>query len=557
MLKKKKRVEEPKFKMLDEASTKKEKKVKIKKEKEPKVKKEKKPKKKHIMGPIEFLFNFISLVFMLGVALYFGGRSLYYYSKQNVKIKAEAMTVNGLVVQNNDIVKDNSDGLHQDSEGYYFKGKVENNYVMIDNRLFRIMRVNNNDTVKLVSEGYAASFMWGENPNYKDSNVQNWLNKTEKEHSGIYYNTINNIEKRLVKTEYSEDILRDGKIITLEEFNKEKEEEAKKLEEEKKKAEEAKEEEKKEEVKEEKKTSKKTTKTEDKKTSKKKDDKTDEKEKEEPEVKKDKEYVSLLTVKDYTLANGMSSYLNTGKMFFLLGLNDENENLYVEEDGSIQSTDSLAGYGIRPVITLKKNTVVVSGSGTKDDPYIVKNDGTNYVDSYVKLGEDIWKVSGIEGDNLKLYLNGYLKENGNEVVRNYSSYNSIYDLGDWTNVGNYLNNGYVNSLSYQGVLTNCNFYTGEISDDAGYSFANIYNKTVNTRVGLLNIFDYVSNNDLSDYFHTNLTSEIGSMEYNRYASGLLEEADVRDTKHIVPVVCINKNSIKNGEGSLNNPYKVE
>ena len=74
---------------------------KKKREKLPKVKKEKKIKKKHIMGPIEFIFNFISLVFMLGVALYFGGRSLYYYSKQNVKIKEEAMTVNGLIVQNN------------------------------------------------------------------------------------------------------------------------------------------------------------------------------------------------------------------------------------------------------------------------------------------------------------------------------------------------------------------------------------------------------------------------------------------------------------------------
>ena len=199
---------------------KKEKIPKIKKEKEPKIKKEKKVKekktrKKHIMGPIEFIFNFISLVFVLGVALYYGGRSLYYYSKQNVKIKEEAMTVNGLVVQNNDIAKENTDGLHQDNDGYYFKGKVENNYVMFENRLFRIVRVNNDNTVKLISEDFGATFMWGENPNYKDSNVQNWLTKTEKEHSGVYYNTINDIEKVLVKTTYSEDILKDGKIITL------------------------------------------------------------------------------------------------------------------------------------------------------------------------------------------------------------------------------------------------------------------------------------------------------------------------------------------------------
>ena len=507
---------------------------KIKREKLPKVEKEKKIKKKHIMGPIEFIFNFISLVFMLGVALYFGGRSLYYYSKQNVKIKEEAMTVNGLIVQNNDIAKENTDGLHQDSDGYYFKGNVTTNYVMIENRLFRVMRVNNDDTVKLISEDFATSFMWGENSSYENSNIQNWLNKKDLEHSGVYYNTLGD-SKLLVKTEYEENALKDGKIITLEELNKEQEES---------KLEEAK-----EEVKEEK-SEKKTE--EEKKTTKKKDTK----EKEET-VKKLSDYVTILTIKDYIAANGKSSYLNNGKMFYLLGLSEDSENLYVEEDGSIQSTDSLSGYGIRPVITIKKNVEVVKGSGTKEDPYVVKSSKKNYVDSYVKLGDDVWKVSSLEGDTLKLYLNGYLKSNGQDVYRNYSSYNSIYDVNEWSNIGNYLNNSYVNSLPYNGVLTNCNFYTGEISDDAGYNFTNIYNKTVNARVGLLNIFDYVSNNELSDYFHINLTSEVGSMEYNIYSNGLLEEADVRDSKHIVPVVCINKDSIKSGEGSLNNPYKVE
>ena len=524
---------------------KKEKIPKIKKEKVVREKKEKKPKKKHVMGPIEFLFNFVSIVFMLGVALYFGGRSLYYYSKQNIKIKEEAMTVNGLIIQNNNIAKESTDGLHQDNDGYYFKGKVENNYVMYENRLFRVVRVNNDDTVKMIMENFGASFMWGDEANYKDSNVRNWLEKTELEHSGIYYDTLSDVKKNLVKTEYSEDILKDGKIISLEEFNKEKEEEAKKLEEEKNKTEEEKTEEvKEEETKEEKKTTKKKETEE-------------EKEEEKVEVKKEKDYITILTVKDYTLANGMSSYLNNGKMFYLLGLNDDNENLYVEEDGSIQSTDSTAGYGIRPVITLKKNTEVVSGSGTKDDPYVVKSSTKNYVDSYVRLGNENWKVSSVEGDNLKLYLNGYIKSGDQEVVRNYSSYNSIFNVFDFGNIATYLNGGYVNSLSYKDKLVDCAFYTGEISDDAGYKFTNIYSRNVNAKVGLLNIFDYVSNNDLSDFFHINLTSEIGSMEYNTYSNGLLEEADVRDVKHIVPVVCINKNSIKNGDGSHDNPYKVE
>ncbi len=67
------------------------------------MKKNKKAKKKHLLGTKEFIFNFLSLVAMIGVGIYFGYRSLYYYSKQNVKIKEEAMTLNGLIKENNSI----------------------------------------------------------------------------------------------------------------------------------------------------------------------------------------------------------------------------------------------------------------------------------------------------------------------------------------------------------------------------------------------------------------------------------------------------------------------
>ena len=94
-------------------------------------KKSRKKKKKHLIGPKEFLFNFISLVLMIGVGVYFGYRSLYYYSKQNRQFVAEAQTLNGTVVHNTPVVYDDEVGLHQDSLGYYYKGNVINNYVSL------------------------------------------------------------------------------------------------------------------------------------------------------------------------------------------------------------------------------------------------------------------------------------------------------------------------------------------------------------------------------------------------------------------------------------------
>ena len=40
------------------------------------------------------------------------------------------------------------------------------------------------------------------------------------------------------------------------------------------------------------------------------------------------------------------------------------------------------------------------------------------------------------------------------------------------------------------------------------------------------------------------------------ANGLLYDSDVTDNKHIVPVVSIDINSIKSGNGKLDNPFVV-
>ena len=452
--------------------------------------KKKKKKEKHVLSKGEFAFNFLSLVAIIGVGIYFGYRSLYYYSKQNMKIKEEAQTLNGLIIQNNPVAKKDEVGLHQDTEGYYFKGKVENNYVKFFNQVYRVIRINDDNSVRMINEDINASFMWGEDSHYKGSNIWKFLNKVkDNNNSGIYLDTIPNYEKYLKKTKYSEDKLLSGKVESSDKILK--------------------------------------------------------------------DYGTLLTIKDYTSANGKESYLNNGKIFNLVGFNEDKENLYIEEDGSVQAGDNLEGFGIRVVITLKENTTVVGGAGTKEDPYVINTgEDKTYINSYVKLGNDMWRVYQ-DGDSLKLNLDGYIKVGDNEVIRNYSLTNSVFNLSDKKNIAYYLNTDYLNSLSYNGILLDTNYNIGEISDDAGYSIDNIYNKTVTSKVGLLNIFDFISNSELENYFFINTTSEVGSMQYDRFKNGLLEESDVRDVKHIVPTICIDKKSIKSGTGTADDPYTVE
>lgn len=454
-----------------------------------KPKKTVKIKKKHLERT-EFIFNFLSLVALISIGVYFGGRSLYYYSKQNIIIKEEAQTLNGYIINNDlNVVQGDADGLHHDTDGYFFKGNVENNYVWFGNRMFRVLRVYNDNSVKLVSEDLAATFTYGEESAYRTSNVRKWLTKIKNPVSGVYYDSLPNIENFSEKTNYSEDVMKDGKV--------------------------------------------------------------------EPSKTYASDYVTTLSISDYILATGKNSFLNNGKIFYLLGFDSDNNNLFVDEDGSIQSCDFTEAYGVRAVITLKGNTVISSGTGIKDDPYVVDlGENKNHVDSYIKLGDDIWKVFYDKNGILKLYLNGYLKDNEQEVLYNYSSKDSYFDLSDKNSLAYYLNNYYLSKLNYSGIMLDVDFYTGEISDGVGFNYYNIYDNKVTCKVGLLNIYDYVSNNQLDDYFRVNNTG-LGGMEYVSYGNGLITLSKVSDAKHIVPVIAINSNNIKNGDGSLENPYVVE
>ena len=443
---------------------------------------------KHYLNKYEFIFNLISLITIIIIVLYFGIRSFYYYGVQNSPKKTETPELNEIIINNNKVVK-NKDGLHRNNDGYYFKGRNVNNYVYVFNRIFRIISINDSGTIKLVSENNVASFMWGEDSSYKKSNLYTWLTKTDNEYSGVYYDTLPNPNKFIVKTNYSEDILSD-------------------------------------------------------------------------KVKKGKnsysDYVTSLGIADYINSGASKGFLNNNKIFYLIGNNKNKEKLYVNEDGEIETSDGLDGYGIRAVITLKKGIQITGGDGTSNSPYVIKQDkDTNYIDSYVKLGNDTWKIYNEENGLLKMYLYGYITNNGVQVLREYSNKNSLFNLNNKNNIAYYLNNTYLNSLSYNYYLVSNKFYIGEISDESGYIYKNIYNNVIECKVGLLNIFDYVSNNLFDDYFHLNNTSEISDIEYSTNSRGLVEEVDVTEKKHIVPVISINANIIKNGDGTINNPYVVE
>ena len=444
------------------------------------AKKKTKKTRKVIRGG-EMFFCVISLLLMIALGLYFGGRSFYYYSKQNVKIREEAKTLNGMIMSTYKVTKEEN-GLHQDTDGYYFKGNISNNYVNYGNRLFRVIRINNDGTIKAISEDVAATFMWGNKDSYQESILKKWLDYNDLYYVGVYYNTLPNPNNYLVKTKYTEDTLDGSKVKN---------------------------------------------------------------------GKKEYEnYVTTLGIKDYSNADGKNSFININKSFWIVGHDKDNSNLIIDSDGSITPATTYESYGVRAVITFKKNVEVTGGDGSVDSPFTIKlGEDANKVGSYVKLGDDIWKVYFENKDTLRLHLDTVLYNNI------YSNTGSIYDPKEKNSIANRLNSEFIYSKSYKDIVINDYYYTGEISTDTDYDYIEFYHKSVYCKVGLLNIFDYHTDN-MDNYFYMTTTSGVGSMIFVNHNDGTLEDASVKDTKGVVPVITIKKGSIKNGSGTKDDPYTV-
>ena len=455
------------------------------------MKKSKKKKEKHIVGTKELVFDIVSIVIIVIMGIYFGYRSIFYYSKETTKKKEEKNTLAAAIINNNKITKEDN-GFRKDKEGYYFSGKVENNYLKAFGRMYRIIDVSNDNVVKVISDNNEGTMIFGNDNVYSTSNVNMWLNKTTEPNSGIYYNSIPAVEKLLNQISYCDGELQKDKIKCT--------------------------------------------------------------------TEKQKAYFTILDVEDYVRALGKNSYLNNGTYSYILGYNKDKENLVITDEGNIVGVSNYEGYGIRAVMEFKKNITVSSGTGTKEDPYVINQEGNdNNIYRYVRLGTDNYQIIEEKDNYLKLKSLDYMKVNNNYLEKAFNKTNTQFSLLSKTNIGYYLNKNYYNILTYGQYLIDCTFNIGEISlnQDTMYKYTNIYKDSVQAKIGLLNMFDLNYNNEESDYYLINTTSTVGSMAYVVNNKGYIEEVQGIEEKKIVPVICIDKSTIKAGDGNINSPYVVE
>ena len=93
--------------------------------------------------------------------------------------------------------------------------------------------------------------------------------------------------------------------------------------------------------------------------------------------------IGLITADEVNMAGARTSYQNqlfylyTGTYYWTMSPSifhiwgDANEFL-VNSSGELTNSSASSGYGVRPVINLDSSNLQVTGSGTKEDPYVIE-----------------------------------------------------------------------------------------------------------------------------------------------------------------------------------------
>ena len=257
-------------------------------------------------------------------------------------------------------------------------------------------------------------------------------------------------------------------------------------------------------------------------------------------------YISLLDISDYvnSIVDDKTFLSKEDEKIWLANSSSAANKAWHTSSNTITLSKPNINYLVKPVITLANNNVLLSGTGTKENPYIVKEDIKDVrVSSYVKLDNDVYQVYDIEKDVIKLEATKLVT-----TSRYFSNNSNIYDENDTYSLAYYLNNTYYEELPYKDKLVKGKYYIGEYEN----SYKDALSKYTECYIGLLNISDLKFNSDLANYYLTTPIDD-GVYIYN----SILAKSRIGVKRHIRPTISISKENKFKGNGTLNDPFILE
>ena len=173
-------------------------------------------KKKKRRINLQKIFSFASFIFILVCVLWYGGRFIHFYQESKKVITNESTNFASLIKTNNQ----EKETFQLNKNTYYFYGQPDNNYVEYSNMIWRILKINEDDTVVLVSDSIVATLPFGiEESTYANSSILNWLNQSAEDDTFSLEYQLNQKDNLLIKSSICTDTIDDLEKLSCKEIN--------------------------------------------------------------------------------------------------------------------------------------------------------------------------------------------------------------------------------------------------------------------------------------------------------------------------------------------------
>ena len=349
----------------------------------------------------------------------------YYRLEHNTKPGEAVKLVDSLIKKQSylDITK----GLVLDEETnvYTFLGDVTDNYLSYSGILFRIMSIDENKNIKLVSDDILTYMYSGLENGYDKSFVLKWLNSGEQDYSGIFEKVLYDKDNILVNSDICVDTIDDLNNITCDKVN-----DAYKI-----------------------------------------------------GMLSLNDY-KVAGGKNSYLNNGKSYYLSSlnseNGNYYLLESGDVALNISNSKVSGVRAVITINGnLDVVQGDGTKDNPYTI-------EKHEVNKLSDTYVGQYISIGEDLYKVVAVEDDKVKVAMAGVLKDGEQNLEIEFSKTTNKYSKD--TIVGKYLNNDYYDTIENKDYVLDGKFPVGEIVlSNLDYSL--VYSSTSTAKVGMLTLGD--------------------------------------------------------------------
>ena len=431
------------------------------------------------------IFCFISFLFLLSCCIFYGTRFIKLYLENQEERSSETNTLVKVIRDNNN----NSNNFKEINNIEYFINNPDNNYILYSNLLWRIIKINEDNSITLISDKSLTSLAYGKSLSYEDSYIFKWLNQTNDEYSGILEKHLNNKELYLQPTNTCLDTINELDNKECQNID-------------------------------------------------------------------NKNYLSLLSTTDFINIGNKESFVINNENFYLGNTTDELEVWFVDNEGKITTNNGLDIIGVRPVITIKSNIEYLEGTGSIDNPYTIEKE-IGLFGSYVNLDNQLWRIYQVNETEVRLILNDYLKTNNKNfehIYSNISSYHNDYKQGS---IAYYLNNDFLNNLSYKDKIKEVSWSNGYYGTSSNYDYQQSLENTIKTKVATISIGDIILTDNLDNYFTLTGTKNKGTTIYTLNKDKTISTKNIQNKNYIIPTISIDTNLLTKGTGSYDNPLEME